>query len=171
MRSERETSFVGTCVRVSDARAIVDVRMQRHGAALRDVSGSSRLLFPPRGQIELTAAPAGSLHAGDWVAFDVASELSESTSVPRVSVYRRLLPLEDLSDLGSSEAARRLLVQDGRAEGTSGEVVVRIGEREVVRLRLAQDQDGRWRAIPSKDLYRLPVWRLDPKRCLMLTAG
>ena len=35
----------------------------------------------------------------------------------RITEYRRLLPLEDLSELGSSESARRLLVEDGRANG------------------------------------------------------
>ena len=48
MPTERQTSFIGLCVRVSDSGALVDVRLQRHGTNIRDVSGSSRLLFPPQ---------------------------------------------------------------------------------------------------------------------------
>src|SRR6266516_3386437 len=134
MPTERETFFIGTCVRVSDAAALLDVRMQRHGTNIRDVSGSSRLLFPPRGEVELAGASAGSLNVGDWVAFHIVSDAPHGASVLRVTEYRRLLPLQDLSELGSSESARRLLVEDGQANGVPGEVMVRIGEREMVRV-------------------------------------
>src|SRR5260370_29739774 len=73
MPTERETFFIGICVRVSGAAASVEVRMQRHGATIRDVSGSSRLLFPPHGAVELAGAPARSLSPGGWVAFSVVS--------------------------------------------------------------------------------------------------
>src|SRR5260370_25906367 len=65
MPTERETFFIGICVRVSGAAASVEVRMQRHGATIRDVSGSSRLLFPPHGAVELAGAPARSLPPAD----------------------------------------------------------------------------------------------------------
>src|SRR6266480_1530068 len=84
---------------------------------------------------------------------------------------RRRLPLEDLSELGSSESARRLLVEDGRANGVPGELMVRIGEREMVRIQLAREQDGRWRATASGEMPRLAVWRFDPKLCLSVPAG
>ena len=171
MPSERETFFIGICVRVADAAAFVDVRMQRHGATIRDVSGSSRLLFPPHGAVELAKSSAASLNPGDWVAFHVVSEAPQGASVLRVTEYRRLLPLEDLSELGSSESARRLLVEDGRADGVPGEVMVRIGEREMVRIHIAREQDGRWRPVPSEEMRRLPVWRFDPKLCLSVPAG
>jgi hypothetical protein len=171
MPSERETFFIGICVRVADAAAFLDVRMQRHGAKIRDVSGSSRLLFPPRGEVELAGASAASLSAGDWVAFHIVSDAPQGASVLRVTEYRRLLPLEDLSELGSSEAVRRLLVEDGRADGVAGETMVRIGEREMVRVRLAREPDGRWRAVSSDEMRRLPVWRFDPKPCLTVAAG
>jgi hypothetical protein len=171
MPTERETFFIGICVRVSGAAAFVEVRMQRHGATIRDVSGSSRLLFPPHGAVELAGASASSLNPGDWVAFHVVSDAPQGASVLRVTEYRRLLPLEDLSELGSSEAARRLLVEDGRANGVPGELMVRIGEREMVRVQLAREQDGRWRAIAAGEMARLPVWRFDPKLCLTVPAG
>ncbi len=171
MPTERETFFIGICVRVSDAAAFVEVRMQRHGTRIRDVSGSSRLLFPPDGAVELAGASAGSLNPGDWVAFHVVSDTPQGASVLRVTEHRRLLPLEDLSELGSSESARRLLVEDGRANGVPGELMVRIGEREMVRIQLAREQDGRWRAIPSGEMPRLAVWRFDPKLCLSVPAG
>jgi chromosome segregation ATPase len=157
-------------VRVSDSTAFVDVRMQRHGIKIRDVSTSSRLLFPPHGQVELAGASATSLNLGDWVAFHIVSDAPQGASIPRVTEYRRLLPLEDLSDLGSSETVRRLLVEEGRAHGVPGEVMVRIGEREMVRLQLARDQDGRWRPIPTDEMRRLPVWRFDPKLCVSIPA-
>jgi hypothetical protein len=171
MPTERETFFIGICVRVSGAAAFVEVRMQRHGATIRDVSGSSRLLFPPHGAVELAGASASSLNQGDWVAFHVVSDAPQGASVLRVTEYRRLLPLEDLSELGSSESARRLLVEDGHANGVPGELMVRIGEREMVRIELAREQDGRWRAIASGEMARLPVWRFDPKLCLSVPAG
>ena len=46
-----------------------------------------------------------SLHPGDWLAFHVLSEAPQGTSTIRVSELRRLLPLEDLTDLGPSEVA------------------------------------------------------------------
>src|SRR6266581_2691023 len=171
MPTERETFFIGICVRVSDAAAFVEVRMQRHGTRIRDVSGSSRLLFPPNGAVELAGASAGSLNPGDWVAFHVVSDTPQGASVLRVTEHRRLLPLEDLSELGSSESARRLLVEDGRANGVPGELMVRIGEREMVRIQLAREQDGRWRATASGEMPRLAVWRFDPKLCLSVPAG
>src|SRR6266567_3931725 len=171
MPTERETFFIGICVRVSDAAAFVEVRMQRHGTRIRDVSGSSRLLFPPDGAVELAGASAGSLNPGDWVAFHVVSDTPQGASVLRVTEHRRLLPLEDLSELGSSESARRLLVEDGRADGVPGELMVRIGEREMVRIQLAREQDGRWRATASGEMPRLAVWRFDPKLCLSVPAG
>src|SRR6266699_518838 len=171
MPTERETFFIGICVRVSDAAAFVEVRMQRHGTRIRDVSGSSRLLFPPDGAVELAGASAGSLNPGDWVAFHVVSDTPQGASVLRVTEHRRLLPLEDLSELGSSESARRLLVEDGRANGVPGELMVRIGEREMVRIQLAREQDGRWRATASGEMPRLAVWRFDPKLCLSVPAG
>jgi len=171
MPSERETFFIGTCVRVADAAAFLDVRMQRHGATIRDVSGSSRMLFPPRGEVELAGAAARSLSLGDWVAFHVLSDAPQGGAAPRVTEHRRLLPVEDLSELGSSETVRRLLVEDGRAEGVPGEMMIRIGEREMVRVRLAREQDGRWRAVASDEMGRLPVWRFDPKLCLSMANG
>ncbi len=171
MPTERETFFIGTCVRVSDAAALLDVRMQRHGTNIRDVSGSSRLLFPPRGEVELAGASAGSLNVGDWVAFHIVSDAPHGASVLRVTEYRRLLPLQDLSELGSSESARRLLVEDGQANGVPGEVMVRIGEREMVRVQLAQEPDGRWRAAGDGEMQRLAVWRFEPKLCLAVPAG
>src|SRR5260370_28468303 len=68
MPTERETFFIGICVRVSGAAASVEVRMQRHGATIRDVSGSSRLLFPPHGAVELAGASACSLRPRGSVA-------------------------------------------------------------------------------------------------------
>lgn len=171
MPTERQTFFIGTCVRVSDAAAFLDVRMQRHGTTIRDVSGSSRMLFPPRGEVELAGPSAESINVGDWVAFHVASEAPQGASVLRVTEYRRLLPLEDLSELGSSESARRLLVEDGRANGVPGEAIIRIGEWEMVRLQIAREPDGRWRAVPGEEMRRLPVWRFDPKLGLAVPAG
>src|SRR5438552_7478822 len=171
MPTERETFFIGICVRVSDAAAFVEVGLQRHETRIRDVSGSSRLLFPPDGAVELAGASAGSLNPGDWVAFHIISEAPQGASVLRITEYRRLLPLEDLSELGSSESARRLLVEDGRANGVPGEMMVRIGEREMVQIQFAREQDGRWRAVADAEMARLPVWRFDPKLCLSVPAG
>ena len=167
----RETFFIGTCVRVADAAAIVDVRLQRHGSTVRDVSGSSGLLFPPHGTIDLNGPSAASLHPGDWVAFHVVSEARQGASALRVTEHRPLLPLEDLSTLGSVESIRRLLVEDGRADGVAGEAVIRITEREMVRVRLSQQPDGRLRATGDGDMHHLPVWRFDPKLCLVVQAG
>src|SRR5205085_6600839 len=168
--AERQTSFIGICVRVSDDAAFVDVRMQRHGATIRDVSGSSRLLFPPAGEVELAGA-AASLIVGDWVAFHVVSDAPQGASVLRVTEHRRLLPVEDFSELGSSEKARRLLVEEGRADGVPGEIMARVGEREMVRVKLAREPDGRCRAVSTEHMRSLPVWRFDPKLCIPVSNG
>jgi chromosome segregation ATPase len=170
MPAERQTSFIGICVRLADSAARIDVRMQRHGTTIRDVSGSSRLLFPPTGEVELADA-AGSLAIGDWVAFHVVSDAPQGASVPRVTEYRRLLPLEDFSELGSSEKARRLLVEDGRADSLPGEIMARLGEREMVRLKLVRESDGLCRAAATEPMRSLPVWRFDPKLCIPVAGG
>src|SRR5260370_38400223 len=81
MPTERETFFIGICVRVSDAAAFVEVRMQRHGTRIRDVSGSSRPLFPPDGAVYLAGASAGSPSPGACVAFHLVSDTTQAASV------------------------------------------------------------------------------------------
>src|SRR6266702_1177151 len=49
--------------------------------------------------------------------------------------------------------------------------MVRIGEREMVRIQLAREQDGRWRETDSGEMPRLAVWRFDPKLCISVPAG
>src|SRR5262249_46866330 len=43
--------------------------------------------------------------------------------------------------------------------------------REMVRVRLSREPDGRLRATGDGDMHRLPVWRFDPKLCLVVHAG
>src|SRR6266508_2638875 len=117
MQSEREMFFIGTCVRGSDAASAVHVRVQRHGAKLHDISGSSQALFPPLGEIDLDGASGPALRPGDWVSFVIVAQGPQERSKFWVEEHWRLVPVEDLSDTGSVEAMRRLLVEDGRTPG------------------------------------------------------
>ncbi len=171
MQSEREMFFIGTCVRGSDAASAVHVRVQRHGAKLHDISGSSQALFPPLGEIDLDGASGPALRPGDWVSFVIVAQGPQERSKFWVEEHWRLVPVEDLSDTGSVEAMRRLLVEDGRTSGVPGETIFRISEREMVRLEMAQTADGRWRAAPGGELARLSVYLFDPKLLLSIPNG
>jgi hypothetical protein len=166
--TEHETFFIGSCIRISEAGAILDVRVQRYGTRLRDISQSARSLFPPNGEIELKHFEPGTLEVGDWVAFHVVSQVPRARF--RVTQFRRLLPVEDVSSAGTVEAIRRLLVEEGRIEGRRSECMVRIASREMVRVRFDRDADGRWRAKSTSDMARLPVFAFDPKLCIVLSG-
>ncbi len=53
MSNAGERTYCGVCVRLRDRVAFFDVRGQFDGASIRDLSHSSRALFPPSGEVEL----------------------------------------------------------------------------------------------------------------------
>jgi hypothetical protein len=162
--------FVGVGVRSRDAALVIDVRAQCDASGIHDVSGHSHSLFPPNGEVELRGVSAASMSSGEWVAFRATSEGPPGRSRYRAFDCRRLMPFEDLSHLGSSENARRLLVEDGRPHDVPGDRLVRVGEREMVKVRFAKSSDGYWRVVPSLDMTRLPVWEFDDSRLLTVPA-
>jgi hypothetical protein len=137
MSSSTDRHFIGVGVRTRGAALVLDVRAQCDAVGIHDVSGHSYSLFPPNGEVELRGVSASAVSPGDWTAFRVVSEGPPGRARFRAIDCRRLLPFEDLSHLGSSETARRLLVEDGRSHDVSGDKLVRVGEREMVQIRIA----------------------------------
>jgi hypothetical protein len=166
--SSDDLRFIGVGVRSRDAALVLEVRAQRDARGTRDVSANSRALFPPNGEVELRGVAATGVSLGEWAIFGVATEGPPGRLKYRATDCRRLLPFEDLSHLGSSEAARRLLVEDGRPADVPGDKLVRTGEAEMVEVRIARFVDGSWRAIPS---LRLPVWRFEEADRLSVPVG
>jgi hypothetical protein len=171
MSSERERTYFGVCTRLRDGTACVEVRGQFDGSAVRDLSQSSRNLFPPHGEVELRPGPTQPVHRGDWIAFG-----AESHGPPGHLKYRAVyvcnLPLlEDLTAIGDPEAIRRLLVEEGLAESAAGWRYLRIGECEMVRVTIAQDPDGFWRASAEPDVSRLPIFECRPELCIPANDG
>jgi hypothetical protein len=171
MSSSSDPWFVGVGARTRDAALVLEVRAQRDANGIRDVSSHSHALFPPNGEVELRGISATIINPGDWAVFRVTTEGPPNRTRFRAADCRRLLLFEDLSHLGSSEAARRLLVEDGRLVDVGGDKLVRIGEAGMVQVRIARSGDGSWRAIPSLQMPRLPVWRFEELDRLSVSVG
>ena len=171
MHNDTERAFYGVCVRLRDGIAYFEVRGQFDGASPRDLSHSSHNLFPPHGEVEVRCDPANPVGRGDWLAFR-----TEQYGPPGHVKFRgldpsRLLPFEDLSDVGDAESVRRLLVEDGRVNDYSGSRYVRIGDREMVLVDIRQGEDRRWRIQPQTDLWRLAVWEYRSELRLIVRDG
>ena len=171
MSSARELTYFGVCVRLRNGSAYLEVRGQSDGDSIRDLSHSSHNMFPPQGEVELRANPATPVSRGDWMAFGVESFGPPGHTKFRTVEACRLLPFEDLTDIGDAESIRCLLVEDGRAEDFPGSRYVRIGEREMVRIDAEQGRDGRWRVSHETDLSALPVWEYRPELRLAMNDG
>jgi hypothetical protein len=163
--------YAGVCVRLRDGSAFLEARGQLEGAEFRDLSVPARKLFPPHGEVEFRGQTAAPLSIGDWVAFEVQLVSGPpGQSKYRVSENRRLLPFEDLSKLGSGEAVRRLLVEDGRVDDVAGPRMVRIGHQEMVQVQMTHDPDRRWRVSQTDGVGRLPVWMFESELCIELRS-
>lgn len=169
--SSSDPCFIGTAVRSRDAALVLDVRAQRDAGGIRDVSDHSRTLCPPNGEVELRGVLATALEPGDWAIFRVVTEGPPRRARFRAVDCRRLVPFEDLSPLGSPEAVRRMLIEEGRAADIAGDKLFRIGETEMVQVRMARSVDGSWRAVPSLQTPHLPVWRFDESDRLSVPVG
>jgi hypothetical protein len=163
--------YAGVCVRLRDGSAFLEARGQLEGAEFRDLSVPARKLFPPHGEVEFRGQTAAPLSIGDWVAFEVQLVSGPpGQSKYRVSESSRLLPFEDLSKLGSGEAVRRLLVEDGRVDDVAGPRMVRIGHQEMVQVQMTHDPDRRWRVSQTDGVGRLPVWMFESELCIELRS-
>ena len=160
------TFVIGQCTRTRDSSVFMTVRAQSVDGALHDLSSTSHNEFPPDGEIELRGARA-ILKAEDWA---LAKPVLDGP--PRrqrwVSQFaKRLLPLEDLSDLYVPESARRLLVETGLQDGFVGEKAFRIGRDDMIVVTMVRSEDGRCR-ITAKDMSRLSVFHFDPAKLLVI---
>jgi hypothetical protein len=156
---------VGQCTRVRDS-VFMQVRAESVGGVMRDLTHMSQKEFPPDGEIELRGARA-MLKQDDWA---IAKPVLDGP--PRRQRWvsqtaRKLLPIDDLSGLAGPEAARRLLVEQGLQDGFVGEKIFRIGPDEMVVVAMNRSEDGRCRAS-SADIGRLPVYRFDPAKIVVV---
>lgn len=164
--SASNTFVVGQCTRVRASSIFMTVRAQSVDGAIRDLSNTSHNDFPPDGEIELRGARA-LLKPEDWA---LAKPVLEGP--PRRQHWvsqsaKRLLPLDDLSDLYAPESARRLLVESGLQDGFAGEKIFRIGRDEMIVVTMTRSDDGKCRAT-AKDMSRLPVFHFEPAKVLLV---
>lgn len=164
--SASNTFVVGQCTRTRDSSVFMAVRAQSVDGALRDLSNTSHNEFPPDGEIELRGARA-ILKAEDWA---LARPVLDGP--PRRQRWvsqsaKRLLPLDDLSNLYVPESARRLLVETGLQDGFIGEKAFRIGRDDMIVVTMVRSDDGRYRAT-AKDMSRLSVFHFDPAKVLVV---
>lgn len=164
--SASNTFVVGQCIRTRDSSVFMAVRAQSVDGAIRDLSSTSHNDFPPDGEIELRGARA-ILKPEDWA---LARPVLDGP--PRRQRWvsqsaKRLLPLDDLSDLYVPESARRLVVETGLQDGFVGEKAFRIGRDEMIVVTMVRSDDGRYRAT-AKDMSRLSVFHFDPAKVLVV---
>jgi hypothetical protein len=171
MSNAAERTYCGVCVRLRDAVAYFEVRGQFDGASILDLSHSSHGLFPPKGEVELRPNPTNPVSRGVWMAFGVEGYGPPGHVKFRAVDARRLLPFEDLADIGDAESVRRLLVEEGRIDDFPGARYVQTGDREMVRIDVRQCADGRWRVSRETDLSSLPVWEYRPELRLRVSDG
>ena len=159
------TFVVGQCTRVRDS-VFMRARAQSVDGAIRDLTHTSQNEFPPDGEIELRGARA-MLKQDDWA---IAKPVLDGP--PRRQRWvsqtaRKLLPFDDLSGLAGPDATRRLLVELGLQDGFTGEKIFRVGPEEMIVVTMTRSEDGRCRAT-SSDMVRLPVYRFDPAKVLVI---
>jgi hypothetical protein len=163
MSFARELSYIGVCARLRDGSAFFEVHGQFDRGTIRDLSFSSHNLFPPNGEVELRGISASTARLGDWFAFHVEAHGPPAQTKFRATEVSPLLPFEDLLNVGTGEAIRRLLVEDGRIGDFAGPRMVRISDREMIEVRVERHADGRWRVPSDPVTANLPVWEFRPE--------
>jgi hypothetical protein len=163
--------YVGSCVRFRDGTAFFDVLGQLEQNIVRELPHSSHKLFPPNGEIEFRGVAVLTLKPGDCMSFQIERYGPPGLSKFRATDARQLIPFEDLSKLGSGDKVRRLLVESGRVDGATGERMIRIDTLEMVKVRIEQSADGRWRPVRNEDSSRLPIWLYDSNYILTISDG
>lgn len=171
MLSVDRLRYVGRCVRLRDGAAFFDVLGQIEGDSVRELSHSTHKLFPPNGEIEFRGVAVLTLRLGDHMAFQVEPYGPPSQSKFRAIDTRQLIPFEDLSKLGGGDAVRRLLVEDGRANGVAGDKMLRIDTLEMIQVRIEQCTDGRWRPVRNEQMSCVPIWMYDQNLILAVSDG
>jgi len=156
--------FLGTSARPRDATAMIAIKGERRTEGTAVPLNDAQKLFPTTGEVELRSHAALELKAGDWLLVRTAkNDRHRSAATFKVVGHRRLVQFADLSHLGSAEAARRLLVEDGWAGGTAADWSFRVDSDHVVRVALAATPGGVFKAT-GPGLEALAAWRYDCSR-------
>ena len=156
--AERGRQYVGYGGRGHSASSLVTPVARRRDDGVWEPIESPRTAFPPEGSLEAIGV---ALREGEWVIFGIAPKnRPRATTEYRTIGARRLLPLLDAPGGCNPEDRRQLLVETGLEVSAPDELVVRISEDAVVRVRMVQCADARWRAAGG-NLAALPVRRFD----------
>jgi hypothetical protein len=140
-RSAEAPWFAGRVARRFGTRALVDVlATMGEDGRWRPVS-NPRKLFPRLGQVELHGVDAISSKAGGWLAFQIAPSPRPGTGNGRIGAHRPLPFYAEMTELGTSEAARQLFVREGWRDHRAGLWAVRISDDRVLVLELAWETD------------------------------
>lgn len=143
--------YAGQCVRRHDLNMIVKV------IAIRTEDGWSLLekpqkLFPKAGEVEVRLQTASGYHQNDWVIFQIAHK--EPRGKWKASIHRNLTSFLDLQNIGSLDALRTLLTEDGVDGPDHGAAwVVRYSEDRVILLDLIRSPDNRYRIAVGGSFY------------------
>ncbi|MDE4914210.1 hypothetical protein PQI07_26425 [Methylobacterium sp. 092160098-2] len=166
-----ERWFIGTSTRSRDATAMIAIKGERGADGSAAAIDDPQKLFPNNGEVELRGHAALALKTGDWLLVRTArNDRHRSQASFKAVGHRRLAAFADLSRLGSAEAARRLLVEDGWGDGSAGEWAFRVDAEHVVRLSLASNGQGLFKAA-GPGIEALAACRFDPARVVDFAAA
>lgn len=143
--------YAGQCIKRHDLNMTVKV------IAIRSPDGWSLLekpqkFFPKLGEVEVRLRSVSENHPNDWVIFQIAPKAHRGKWT--ASIYRNLLPFLDLRGIGSLDALRSRLTDEG-VDGPdhTGAWIIRYSEERVVMLDLMRSLDNRYRLTTSGTVY------------------
>ncbi|WP_225580476.1 hypothetical protein [Pseudomonas sp. PDM16] len=125
--------------------------------AIRSQDGWSPLekpqkLFPKAGEVEVHLQKASGYHQNDWFIIQIARK--EFRGKWKASTHRNLTPFLDLQDIGSLDALRSLLTEEG-VDGPSYNAtwVIRYSKDHIILLDLILSPDNRYRLATGGNFY------------------
>ncbi|ELO6136642.1 hypothetical protein APA73_27360 [Pseudomonas aeruginosa] len=160
--------YAGQCVSKNDVNMTVKV------VGIRSEDGWSLLdkpqkLFPKAGEVEVRLQAASGYHKNDWVIFQVAHK--EPRGKWKASTHRKLTPFLDLQDIGSLDALRSCLTEEG-VDGPdhSAGWVIRYSEDRIILLDLIRSPDNRYRMAVGDNFY-VYVYEPELLHCMPSDTG
>lgn len=150
--------YAGQCVRRHDLNMTVKV------IAIRSQDGWSPLekpqkLFPKAGEVEVNLQTASGYQQNNWVIFQVAHK--EPRGKWKASIHRNLTSFLNLQEIGSLDALRSRLTEDGVDGPDHGATwVIRYCEDRIILLDLIRSLDNRYRMAVSGSFY---VYAYEPE--------
>ncbi len=152
--------YAGRFVRRRNSFGDVDVFASETAEGWQPIQNREKL-FPKSGQVEISGAPAFTLRAKDWLAFQVVKNVRPRTVSLSISGYRLMPRYLDMTALNSVEEARSLFSSEGwDGRSHTGHWAVRFVEDRILVLDLIRGRDDKLRVSPS-NLQRISSYAFD----------